>query len=320
VTGWELELLSDPERVWKLSADEDRHLRGTNYARALRLGRSAMDYRFLRPDGGYSWLRNEAVIVSRRPDGSAEVVGAITNITRERELAAQAALQSRMATLGQLSTSLAHELTQPVTVIGMAAAIAQSQLAQLHGEVSKELSAQIDQILNQTDRAADMIRHLRSYGHTDSGPLAGVNLEVAVNGAMSLAGMPLREAGVNVKVSLQPGLPPVRARLVQVEQVLVNLMINARDAMRAVPEQSRQLVLSAVCGKTIRLSVSDTGPGIAEDAMPRLFEAFYTTKPPGHGTGLGLALCQSMMQSFGGAIMVESGPSGATFTLEFQAA
>eukprot|EP01037_Dinobryon_pediforme_P002002 gene2002-2038_t len=320
VTGWDPEMLSDPERVWKLSAAEDRHLRGTNYARALRLGRSSMDYRFLRPDGGYSWLRNEAVIVSRRPDGSAVVAGAITNITRERELAAQAALQSRMATLGQLSTSLAHELTQPVTVIGMGAAIARSLLAQVQGEPIKELTAQIDQILDQTDRAGDMIRHLRSYGHTDSGPLAGVDLEVAVNGAMTLAGMPLREAGVNVQVLLEPGLPPVRARLVQVEQVLVNLMINARDAMRAVPEQSRQLVLSAVGGKTIRLSVADSGPGIEAAAMPRLFEAFYTTKPPGHGTGLGLALCQSMMQSFGGAILVESGPSGATFTLEFQAA
>lgn len=320
VTGWEPEMLSDPERVWKLSAQEDRHLRGSNYARALKLGRSAMDYRFLRPDGGYSWLRNEAVIVTRRPDGSAEVVGAITNITRERELAAQAALQSRMATLGQLSTSLAHELTQPVTVIGMSAAIAQSIVGQRSVETPRELIAQIDQILDQTDRAADMIRHLRSYGHTDSGPLAEVDLARAVVGAMSLAGAPLREAGVTVHVAMQPNLPPVRARLVQVEQVLVNLMINARDAMQAVPDTSRQLTLTALEGETVRLSVADSGPGIPDDVMPRLFEAFYTTKAPGHGTGLGLALCRSMMQSFGGEIVVDSCATGATFTLEFQAA
>lgn len=320
VTGWDPEMLSDPERVWKLSAHEDRHLRGTNYLRALKLGRSTMDYRFLRPDGGYSWLRNEAVIVARRPDGSAAVVGAITNITRERELAAQSALQSRMATLGQLSTSLAHELTQPVTVIGMSAAIAQSVAGQMGGDAPREILSQIDQILDQTDRAADMIRHLRSYGHTDSGQLVDVDLGLAVAGAMSLAGAPLREAGVAVHLEMQPNLPQVRARLVQVEQVLVNLMINARDAMQAVPEQARELKLSAACGATIRLSVTDTGPGVPSDVMPRLFEAFYTTKAPGHGTGLGLALCRSLMQSFGGEISVDSSTSGAIFTLEFQRA
>jgi C4-dicarboxylate-specific signal transduction histidine kinase len=322
VTGWEPEMLSDPERVWKLSADEDRHLRGTNYARALKLGRSSMDYRFLRPDGGYSWLRNEALIVQRRTDGGATVVGAVTNITRERELAAQGALQSRMATLGQLSTSLAHELTQPITVIGMSAAIARSMLEQLApgAELPRELWAQIDQILHQTDRAGDMIRHLRTYGHADSGPLANVDLEQAVTGAMTLTAIPLREAGVDVRLDLQAGIPMVRARMVQVEQVLVNLIINARDAMRSMPADSRRLVLSATGGSIIRLSVSDTGPGVPPDSMMRLFEAFYTTKPPGHGTGLGLSLSQTMMRSFGGEISVESNASGAIFTLEFQPA
>ena len=94
ITGWEPEMLSDPERVWKLSAEEDRHLRGSNYARALREGRAAVEYRFLRPDGGFSWLRNEAVITKRNADGSAEVAGAITNITREREISAFAAMHA----------------------------------------------------------------------------------------------------------------------------------------------------------------------------------------------------------------------------------
>jgi C4-dicarboxylate-specific signal transduction histidine kinase len=246
----------------------------------------------------------------------------VTNITRERELAAQGALQSRMATLGQLSTSLAHELTQPITVIGMSAAIARSMLEQLApgAELPRELWAQIDQILHQTDRAGDMIRHLRTYGHADSGPLANVDLEQAVTGAMTLTAIPLREAGVDVRLDLQAGIPMVRARMVQVEQVLVNLIINARDAMRSMPADSRRLVLSATGGSIIRLSVSDTGPGVPPDSMMRLFEAFYTTKPPGHGTGLGLSLSQTMMRSFGGEISVESNASGAIFTLEFQPA
>lgn len=315
ITGWEPEMLSDPERVWRMSSEEDRHLRGTNYARALREGRSAVEYRFLRPDGGFSWLRNEAVITLRNPDGSAEVAGAITNITREREMAAFAAMQNRMATLGQIATSLAHELTQPVTVIGMAAAIAQSLASE--GNASADLRAQIDAILVQTDRAGEMIHHLRSYGHADGGPLTGIHLAQAVAGALTLAGTALREAGVVVDIDVPDRLPPVRARLVQVEQVLVNLMLNARDAMRVIPAGERRLRIHATVGDLIRMHVTDSGPGIAADVIPRLFEAFYTTKQPGEGTGLGLALCGTMMRGFGGAITVGRTSGGAEFILEF---
>ena len=224
-------------------------------------------------------------------------------------------MQSRMATLGQIATSLAHELTQPITVISMSAAIAQSIADE--ALVPYELRAQIATILAQTERAGEMIRHLRSHGHSDGGPLAAVELGHALSGALSLVGTPLREAGIAVTIELAEGLPPVRARLVQVEQVLVNLMLNARDAMRGTVQGSRRLRIKASLGDTVRLEVGDSGPGISPEVMRRMFEAFYTTKAPGEGTGLGLALCATIMRGFGGTIAVTASSDGAIFTLEF---
>lgn len=329
-------MLDDDAAVQRLTAREDALAQGSHFARVMREGRAAVEFRFRRPDGGYAWLRNEAVVTERRPDGSAEVTGAVTNITHERELAARAALQSRMATLGELATSLAHELTQPITVIGMAAAVAE-QVA-VETETTAELRRQITSILAQTDRAGDMIRHLRSYGHADGGPISAVCLRQAVDGALTLVGSPLREASVRLEIELPPGLPAVSARLVQVEQVLVNLMINARDAMRAVPAKQRVLHIHGSVARdsvafgaadSVRLVVSDTGPGISDSVRDRLFDAFFTTKGPGEGTGLGLALSQTIMRGFNGRISVTSPPSrpetataqeGASFLLEFRIA
>jgi len=316
VTGWTPETLANPDQVWSLAPDEDRLRRHANYVRAAREGRSSVEYRFQRPDGGYSWLRNEAVATRRLPDGSTEIAGAITNITRERDIAAYAAMQNRLASLGEIAASLAHELTQPMTVIGISAAIAHGVAAKLPN--AAELLRQIEVISAQSDRASDIIRHLRLYGRADGGPMADISLRDAAQGALSLVGMAMREADIEVIVDIASDLPVVRARLVQIEQILVNLMINARDAMSGNPPTARRISLRGRAQpERVRLEVEDTGPGVPASLIERLFEPFFTTKAPGEGTGLGLALCQAMMQQFGGSITAANGRYGAIFTLEF---
>jgi C4-dicarboxylate-specific signal transduction histidine kinase len=319
ITGWTAEEMADPDKVWSHAAQEDQHIRGTNYARAHREGRAAVEYRYARPDGGYSWLRNEVVVIRHHPDGSADVVGAVTNITREHELASQAAQLNRMATLGEIATSIAHELSQPVTVITMAASYAQSLADEMGG--AGELGRQIDAILAQAERAGDIIRHLRSYGHAEGGAVGAVDLRQAVAGAMVLAGQPLAEAMVQVVVEWPADLPMVRGRLVQVEQVLLNLFINARDAMREVPDTGRHLrIFTEVSDAGVEMHVADSGPGVPAEVMPRLFEPFFTTKALGEGTGLGLSLCRTMMEGFGGTISVRNGDLGSEFSLCFAVA
>ena len=316
VTGWPPETLSNPDLVWDLLTDEDRQRRANNYIRAAREGRSAVEYRLQRPDGSFSWLRNEAVRVRLDADGSCELAGAITNITREREISAYAGMQNRLASLGQISASLAHELTQPMTVIGMAAAIASRHVETL--PESDQIARHLKTIHDQTERASDIIRHLRAYGRMDGGPMADISLLDATNGALDLVNTALRGSNVEVKLEIPAGLPVVRARQVQVEQILVNLLINARDAMSGNPANARRVTLrGSAAGQSVRLDVEDTGPGVPNGMITRLFEPFFTTKVSGDGTGLGLSLCQTMMHQFGGSISVANGRTGAVFTLEF---
>jgi C4-dicarboxylate-specific signal transduction histidine kinase len=321
LTGWPQEEMASPDLVWSHVFPQDAEIRNTNHQRAVRLGRSTVEFRYRRPDGSVVWLRNEVVCIGRDADGATEVAGAVTNVTRERELAAMAEIQSRMATLGELATGLAHELTQPMAVIGMAADMAQV-LAVEHG-CPDDLVQQIEDIQTQSARAGEIISHLRLYGHADGGRLGPVDLVRAVEGAMTLAITPLHLAEVVVQLEMPELVPPVRARSVQVEQVLINLLLNARDAMLVQPPGQRRIVIRGIVDVAdpkapVLMEIRDSGPGIDPALLPRLFDTFFTTKAPGEGTGLGLSICRTLMQGFGGDITAASGPDGAVFTLRFQ--
>ncbi len=321
LTGWPEESMSSPDLVWSHVFPQDAEIRNTNFQRAVRLGRSTAEFRYRRPDGSVVWLRNEVICLGRDASGATDVAGAVTNVTRERELAGMAAISSRMATLGELATGLAHELTQPVSVIAMAADLAH-ELAQ-EADSPALLVRQITTMQEQAARAGEIISHLRLYGHAEGGRLGAVDLRRAVDGAMTLATSPLQRAGVRVRLELAESLPAVRARSVQVEQVLINLLLNARDAMALEPDGRREILVrsrfnAADLTGPVLVEVRDTGPGIAPDLLPRLFDSFFTTKAPGEGTGLGLSICRTLMQGFGGEITAASGADGAVFTLRFQ--
>ncbi|HEY0420183.1 MAG TPA: ATP-binding protein, partial [Acetobacteraceae bacterium] len=161
-------------------------------------------------------------------------------------------------------------------------------------------------------RAKAIIDHLRAFGRTDPGSLEPISVAEAVAGATMLAGAALREAEITVTLDLPAGLPPVQGKLLLLEQVLINLLLNARDALLEGPSAVRRITISAAvvvdkaAGERVALTVADSGPGIPAAALPRLFEPFFTTKPTGQGTGLGLSLCHGIMRSLGGAISAAS--------------
>jgi C4-dicarboxylate-specific signal transduction histidine kinase len=216
-----------------------------------------------------------------------------------------------------MAGAIAHELAQPLQAVIATAATARMRLAQAVDEATVEkVSDRLAWIEKQTSRAGKTIQHLLAFSRGESS--AGLcRLADALEGAMELAGHGLRRDGVEVLVEMPANLPPVRGGQVEIEQVLVNLLNNARDAMAE--SRSRRIRIEARHeGDSIRLDVADTGNGVPADKMQRIFEPFYTTKPIGRGTGIGLSVARRTMQALGGGISVANNGTGACFSLTFR--
>jgi PAS domain S-box-containing protein len=284
-------------------------------------GEAVAEYRFDRKDGTHVWLRDRARVSGRADTGFAEVTGFLTDISEERSMAEQAIAAGKLATLGEMASGLAHEMSQPLATIILAAEGA--EVAIETGAESSEVMARLERIRRQAERARSIVQHLRVFSRSNSGEVEPVSLQAALDGAMILAEAPLRMAGVQLKVDLPPELPLVRGQKVLIEQVLLNLIMNARDAMLRQPEAQRRLHIEGAAGPSpdlVVLRVRDWGHGFAPGVLERIFEPFFTTRPAGQGTGLGLSICHGIMRSIGGWITAHNAEPGAELTLHFQAA
>ncbi len=288
------------------------------FARVLATGESQTEYRL--PGTSGIWIRDRARVLARHAD-STEIVGNWTDISREHAIERQAVANAKLATLGELATGLAHELNQPIAVMSLAAENAEDALSE-GADGIPAARIRLARIVDQAQRAKNIVSHLRIFGRSDSGPMTQVRLAQAIDGALALVGNHLRNDGIAVEIDVPAALPAVRGRLVPIESVLVNLCMNARDAMRGLPPDRRLLRIEAasVPQGRVELRVVDRGGGISASAMPRLFEPFFTTKPAGEGTGLGLSISHGMMQSMDGGLSVHNTETGACFVLTMRVA
>lgn len=284
-------------------------------------GEAQVEYAFIHADGREAWFLDRARIVGQAGRGCVLVAGQILDVTRERALAAQSAQAAKLATLGEMSASLAHELAQPLSVMLFSAETARDALEEQDSEAAALARDQLDRIMRQIARTRTIASHLRDFGRSDPGPEEAVDLSAALDGAMVLAGPALARAGVVVDAAVPATLPKLRGQKLMVEQILVNLMLNARDAMREMPEGRRRLEIEAQSRDgQVELRVRDTGSGLPPGAEARIFEPFFTTKPLGQGTGLGLSICHGIMRRSGGSIRAENADPGAVMILAFQKA
>lgn len=255
------------------------------------------------------------------PEGDGNVLAFVIDITERKRsqnalLAAQAELAhaSRVATIGELTASIAHEVNQPLAAIVTSG---EAGLRWLRRDVPQldEVASVIGRIVNEGRRASEIVTRIRAFLKKKPAEQDMLGIAEIVSEAATLVERELSKEDVSLNIEVRPDLPQIRGDRIQLQQVLVNLLINAAQAM-AKRSGPRIVTLRAELAESgdLLVSVKDTGPGIEAADVPRLFEPFFTTKQD--GMGMGLAICQTTVEGHGGRLTVESVPgAGATFRL-----
>jgi C4-dicarboxylate-specific signal transduction histidine kinase len=254
------------------------------------------------------------------------MIANIADISDRVEAEAQLIQAGKMATLGEMSTGVAHELNQPLNAIRIGSDFlkkmvdrGESIAPEVLAKVSFEMGAQVD-------RAANIINHLREFGRkSDLDEMEKLNINKPIRDVFTVLGQQLKLRQIKVNLELDEDLPRILGVNNRLEQVFVNLVINARDSMEVKRASSYQQEEESVLtirsyqeeGKVVAI-VRDTGIGMPESIRDRIFEPFFTTKEVGKGTGLGLSISYGIVKDYGGTIEVESEVgSGTTFKVIF---
>ena len=220
---------------------------------------------------------------------------------------------ARINMLGELAASIAHEVNQPLAAVAASGGACLRWMATEPPNLPKAQQA-VERIIADTHRASEIIARLRGMARHQAPTKQWLNVADTVNAALRLLAGELNEQNITLRVQVQEGLPPVLADEVQIQQVLLNLAMNAVDAMRQVEVERRELAVQVALESPDRLlfSVSDLGSGLSANDRERAFDAFYSTKP--EGMGMGLAISRSIIEAHDGRIWASSDPrSGSTF-------
>ncbi|MCA0377715.1 MAG: PAS domain S-box protein [Gemmatimonadetes bacterium] len=249
-----------------------------------------------------------AVNVSTLSSQEGEPLGrvvSIRNMSQDRNLEEQLRHTEKMVALGELVSGVAHEINNPLTGIS---AFAQLLLEE---SLTAEQRESVQLIKQESDRATAVIHDLLLFARKTGRGVEPLDVNALVEHVVRLRAYPLRTAGVTVSLQLDPARPHVRGDAQKLQQVLLNLVSNAEHAMQGRTVRTLTLSTASESGD-VRIEVRDTGAGMTDDVRRRIFEPFYSTKPPGMGTGLGLSVSYGIVQAHGGRFTVESVPDAGT--------
>jgi two-component system sensor kinase FixL len=271
-------------------------------------------------------------VVGRRKDGStfpidlsvSEVyvggrrifTGIIRDITtrraaedRAQERQVELAHLGRVRTMSQMASGLAHELNQPLGAIANYARASRSMVESARGEPVK-IAAALAEIQSEALRAGAIINRLRGFVKKNQPSSRRADVNELISDAIRLMSFELRNVGVEPELNFAKDLPPVFVDHIQIGQVLINLIRNALDAMQSAPISARHLTMMTSRGNDglVEIAVCDKGCGVPPESLPHIFEAFFTTKPS--GLGLGLGLCRTIVEDYGGRLIAETNSTG----------
>jgi two-component system, LuxR family, sensor kinase FixL len=290
---------------------DDRAVRATAIERALATGGSyEAEYRVVLPDGSVRWIAARGRRQSDAVNGTApRILGVSMDVTQRKQAAAEAHMQretlahlSRVATLNALSGSLAHELSQPLSSILTNAQVGERLMSQGASDLV-EIRAIFADIVSSDRRAIEIIERLRTMLRRGKVALQPVSVNESLEELLRLTRSDLIARGVSVSNLATGRLPPALTDRVQLQQVLLNLIVNACDAMESNPPEDRNLTLMAFVEQNeMRIGVLDCGVGLPDD-VETLFQPFRTTKVG--GLGMGLSICRTLVISLGGTLWAE---------------
>jgi PAS domain S-box-containing protein len=314
---------SHPEAWIACVHPEDRERVARTYREGIRSGHGyTMEARFLRAsDGTYRWHLDRAVPV-RDPEGNIlRFVGAFTDVHDWRQVQeelrntqAEFAHMTRVMTMGELTASIAHEVNQPLGAIVTSAAAGTRWLATKPPQMDKARRA-LERISNDGKRAGEVIRRIRALMKRQAPRKEWLDINETILEVMALAQYQLRRSEILVKTRLGHDLPLVCCDRVQLQQVLLNLIINAIEAMSGIKERPRELTIVSDSDRpdTVSVEVRDSGTGLDPEHAPHLFEPFYTTKA--EGLGIGLSISRSILEAHGGRLSAAANaPHGTVFS------
>jgi PAS domain S-box-containing protein len=293
---------------------------------AARRSRSVYEheYRVVWPDGSHHWVAARGRFVYDDRGDAVRMSGVVMDVDRRRQAEetvrlrqAELAHVQRLTMLSQLASGLAHEITQPLTAIAnfAGAGLELRRAGRLTPDAAGDLLAEAHQ---QAQRAGEIVRRMRGFMQKRGPELVSADVNAVVAEGLALMRPELARAGVRAALHAAPDLPPVRIDPVQVQQVLVNLIQNAVDAMVDAPPDRRAVTVATVASfERVIVRVTDAGPGIPPDDLPRVFDSFYSTKPA--GLGMGLNISRSIVESHGGSMTARNNDprQGGGATLEF---
>jgi two-component system, NtrC family, sensor kinase len=253
-----------------------------------------------------------AVTLSHIRDASDHIIGlviGVRNLTEERRVADHLGRTEKLAAIGELVAGVAHELNNPLTGISTFAQLLLEDT--LHGEQLESVNL----IKREADRAIGVIRDLLLFARKTDARDVPVDINTIVKHTVRLRALASRSTGIEVHTHLDESNPKVRGDEQKLQQVLLNLLVNAESALRDAKVRHLSLITRRRNG-SVSIIVSDTGHGMPQSVSQRVFEPFFTTKPPGEGTGLGLSVSYGIIQAHQGTISVESTEDvGTTFTI-----
>jgi PAS domain S-box-containing protein len=277
---------------------------------------SVLEFRVPEMDGGVRWYRLRARPHERSEGEPVTVSGLIANVTERREAEAEAARQRqeiahlmRVSMLGELSGGLAHELTQPLTAILSNAQAARAMVA-ADAPNFADIAEVLDDIIAEDNRAGEIIHRLRNLLRKGESKFESIDLRELVLSTLRLLNSELIGRRVFADVDLPHDMASVSGDPVQLQQVLLNLILNAAEAMHDIPPARRKIFVRATTfdDDNVEVAVSDQGPGMPPSQIGQAFQPFFTTKK--HGLGLGLAICSTIAKLHGGSIELANKTKG----------